>query len=135
VLVHWFLSRIQNAFPVRDLGDLHYFLGIEVSRTHAGYLLYQLKYIDDLLHEVGLSDSNSCSTPMATTPNLSKNMGSPLPSAHQYRQVVGALQYLTLTRPDISFGVNKLAQFMHCPTDIHWQACKCLFRYLKAILT
>ncbi|KAJ8765427.1 hypothetical protein K2173_013185 [Erythroxylum novogranatense] len=76
-------------------------------------------------------DSKPCHTPMATTPNLSRSMGEVLPSSKEYHQVVGALQYLTLTRPDIAFAVNKLAQFLHCATDIHWQACKRLLRYLQ----
>lgn len=82
-----------------------------------------------------MEDSKSCATPMATTPNLSKQTGTLLHSMTEYRQVVGALQYLTLTRPDIAFAVNKLAQFLHCATDVHWQACKRLLRYLNGTAT
>ncbi|KAJ8765191.1 hypothetical protein K2173_011451 [Erythroxylum novogranatense] len=78
-------------------------------------------------------DSKPCRTPMATAPTLSRSMGEVLPSSKEYRQMVGALQYLTLTRPDIAFAFNKLAQFLHCPTDIHWQACKWLLHYLQGI--
>ncbi|KAJ8764527.1 hypothetical protein K2173_006267 [Erythroxylum novogranatense] len=75
--------------------------------------------------------SKPCATPMPTAPTLSKAMGSSHPQPEQYRQVLGALQYLTLTRLDIAFPVNKLAQFMHSPTDIHWQEVKRLLRYLR----
>ncbi|KAJ8763312.1 hypothetical protein K2173_001450 [Erythroxylum novogranatense] len=76
-------------------------------------------------------DSKPCRTPMATAPTLSRSRGEVLPSSKEYRQMVGALQYLTLTRPDIAFAVNKLAQFLHCATDIHWQACKWLLHFLQ----
>ncbi|KAF2285558.1 hypothetical protein GH714_005472 [Hevea brasiliensis] len=59
------------------------------------------------------------------------SQGTPLPNLEQYRQIVGALQYMTLTRPDIAFSVNKLAQFLHCATDVHSQAAKRLLRYIN----
>lgn len=68
---------------------------------------------------------------MSPATKLSKSDGLPLANPTVYRSTVGALQYLTLTRPDISFLVNKLSQFMQVPTDIHWAACKHLLRYLK----
>lgn len=73
------------------------------------------------------------STPLSTSEKLSVHEGSPLgPSdATNYRSVVGALQYLTLTRPDISFAVNKVCQFLHAPTTIHWAAVKRILRYVK----
>ena len=66
------------------------------------------------------------STPLSTSEKLSAYEGVPLHSedATRYRSIVGALQYLTLTRPDIAFSVNKVCQFLHSPTDIHWAAVK-----------
>lgn len=72
---------------------------------------------------------------MSSTEPLLLNDGSPPTNAKEYRQVIGALQYLTNTRPDISFAVNRLAQFMHLPSIKHWQAAKCLLRYLKQTIT
>ena len=70
-------------------------------------------------------------TPLATKDHLQLNDGSPSTDPTTYRRVIGALQYLSLTRPDISFPVNKLAQFLHQPTNLHWIATKRILRYLK----
>ena len=76
-------------------------------------------------------EAKPLSSPMASSTNLSAFEGDPLPDATLYRSTVGALQYLSLTRLDINFTVNKLSQFMHRPTTIHWQAIKRLLHYLK----
>jgi hypothetical protein len=68
--------------------------------------------------------------PLSTSVSLKLNDGSAVVNPTEYRKVIGALQYLSLTRPDISFAVNKLSQFMHCPSTIHWTATKRLLRYL-----
>lgn len=75
------------------------------------------------------------STPMSPTPKLSLNAGARLPNPTEYRQVVGSLQYLSLTRPDVAFAVNRLSQFMHQPTELHWQAVKRVLRYLAGTAT
>lgn len=69
-------------------------------------------------------------TPLATTPLLSLHSGSPLSNATEYQAIVGSLQYLSFTRPDLSFAVNKLSQFMHQPTNDHWIAVKRVLCYL-----
>ncbi|KAK2984661.1 hypothetical protein RJ640_006644 [Escallonia rubra] len=74
-------------------------------------------------------------TPIASSPKLSKTSGHPLPDPTHYRQIIGSLQYLTFTRPDLSFAINKLAQFMQHPTDAHWTAVKRILRYLKATIS
>lgn len=80
-----------------------------------------------------MKDCKPMKTSMATTEKLSKNLGNPLgvADASRYRSIVGALQYLTLTRPDISFSMNKVCQFLHSPTSHHWVAMKRILRYLK----
>ena len=70
-------------------------------------------------------------TPMATNISLVLHDGSPPTNATTNRSVIGALQYLSITCPDISYTVNKLSQFMHCPSKTHWAAVKRLLRYLK----
>ena len=73
-------------------------------------------------------------TPMITSHSLVKNSGAIISNASQYRSVVGALQYVTLIRPELAFSVNKLSQFLSVPTEEHWQACKRILRYLKGTI-
>lgn len=84
--------------------------------------------------KVGMSKCKPVSTPLSTSEKLSLHQGSLLGphDATQYRSIVGALQYLTLTRPDIAFPVNKVCQFLHAPTTEHWSAVKRILRYLKS---
>jgi histone deacetylase 1/2 len=127
------LKKLNEDFALKDLGELHYFLGIEVSKVRNGILLTQEKYANDILERVGMSQCKPVNSPMSTSEKLSRYEGSILgpKDATNYRSVVGALQYLTLTRPDISFAVNKVCQFLHAPTTVHWAAVKRILRYLK----
>jgi hypothetical protein len=85
----------------------------------------------DLLIRTKMSEAKPINTPMASTTTLSAFEGEPFPDHTLYRSIVGALQYLALTRPDIAFTVNKLSQFMQQPLLPHWQSIKRLLRYLK----
>ncbi|CAL1397617.1 unnamed protein product [Linum trigynum] len=126
-----FQSRLAARFSLKSLGPVHYFLGIEVIPTESGYLLSQQKYIRDLLHRFGMADSQPVPTPLVSSAKLSLVDGSPPADSTLYKQVLGSLQYLLCTRPDIAFAVNKLSQFMHAPTTLHWQHVKRLLRYLN----
>jgi Reverse transcriptase (RNA-dependent DNA polymerase) len=125
------ISKLQTHFAIKDLGDLHYFLGIEVTKTDTGLHLSQHKYVQDILHRALMHESKPFSSPMAPNLQLSKHDGDPLLDTAKYRTIVGALQFATITRPDIAFAVNKVSQFMHAPTDIHWATVKRILRYLK----
>jgi histone deacetylase 1/2 len=129
------LKDLKKDFALKDLGDLHYFLGIEVKKVCDGILLTQQKYTSDLLTQVGMINCKPMNTPMSSD-KLSINDGDPLgpKDSTEYRSIVGALQYVTLTRPDISFAVNKVCQFLHRPTTVHWSAVKRILRYLRHTL-
>ena len=120
---------------MKDLGPLHFFLGLEAIYSSGGLYLTQTKYTMDLLHRTKFQDVKPISSPAHTGQKLSLYDGDPLPDPTEYRSVVGALQYLTLTRPDIAFAVNQVCQFMHQPTTTHWIAVKRILRYLKSTPT
>jgi histone deacetylase 1/2 len=121
-------------FAVKDLGSLNYFLDTEVHHLATGGLvLSQKKYAMELLKRAGLLKCAPATTPMITTDKLSAHDGTPLSpdDATRYRSIVGGLQYLTLTRPDISFAVNKVCQYLQAPRDTHWTAVKRILRFVK----
>jgi len=119
------LCDLKAEFALKDLGDLNYFLGIEVKKVREGILLTQQKYASDLLKRVNMVNCKPVSTPLSSSEKLSAFQGEALgpKDATQYRSIVGALQYLTLTRPDLSFAVNKVCQYLHTPTTSNWTTC------------
>ena len=124
---------MQSDFALKDLGDLHYFLGIEVKSLEDGLLLSQRRYASEILTKAGMKNCKSIDTPLSTLEKLSIESGNKLgiEDSSRYRSMVGALQYLTLTRPDLSFAVNKVCQFLHAPTTVHWSAVKRILRYVR----
>ncbi|XXG68216.1 hypothetical protein AAC387_Pa06g1354 [Persea americana] len=132
--VNHFIDILAQRFSIKDLGFLTYFLGVEVVPNKHGLLLSQRQYIMDLLTQTQMQDAKPVLTPIPTSPTLMLTSGSSLSDATEYRQVVGSLQYLLITRPDIAFAVNKLSQYMHCPTTEHWSFVKRLLRYLVGIV-
>ncbi|XP_011010893.1 PREDICTED: uncharacterized protein LOC105115645 [Populus euphratica] len=96
-LIHTFITRLSKEFSMKDLGDLHYFLRVEVK------------------------PNEKAERQLFSDPTL-------------FRSLAGALQYLTITRPDLSFYVNSICQFMHTPTEDYFRALKCILRYVKSIV-
>lgn len=135
-LINEIITHLDTTFALKRLGPLNYFLGIEVKRTATGGLfMTQQKYIRDLLDKAKMQGCNPLPTPMVSTSRLSKDQGIPFQDPTHYRSIVGALQYLTITRPDISFPVNKVCQFMASPLDTHWGAVKRILRYLHGTIS
>ncbi|KAH9762091.1 retrovirus-related pol polyprotein from transposon RE1 [Citrus sinensis] len=134
-LVQHTIINFQSAFALKDLGALNYFLGVQVLYNKSGIHLSQSKYITDLLAKVHKQDSTPCSTPMLSRVAFTKADGEPFSDVTLYRSTIGALQYATLTRPEIAFSVNKLSQFLSSSTVTHWQACKRILRYLKGTVS
>lgn len=121
---------LSTYFNMKDLGCLRYFLGIEVDRSSAGFFLSQKKYTIDLIKEFGMFYFKPVQLPMDPTQKLTADKGDVLLDPAPFQKLVGKLIYLTVTRPDVSFSVQLLSQFMHRPTTVHMQAGKRLLRYL-----
>jgi hypothetical protein len=130
------LKNLEKELALKDLGDLHYFLGIEVTKLPDGLLLSQNKYALDILRRVGMTSCKPAPTPLSTSEKLSVHVGEVLgpDDATKYRSIVGGLQYLTLTRPNLAFSVNKVYQYLHCPTTVHLIAVKRILRFVKGTI-
>ncbi|KAM1184698.1 hypothetical protein COP2_014417 [Malus domestica] len=118
----------------KDLGQLNYFLGLQISYKQECLFVSQAKYISELIDKVDLQECKPCPTPCLPYHRLLKDDGKPYHSLEQYRSIVDALQYLTFTRPDIAFAINQTCQFMHNLMESHVAAVKRILRYLKGIL-
>ena len=125
------ISNLQLDFPMKDLRQLSYFLGIEATHDSFGLHLRQTRYIIDLLDRFNLIGIRPYRAPCVLGTKLSKFDGDPLLDHFEYRHTVGALQYITLTCLDIAYSVNQLCQHMQALTIAHWTAAKRVLRYLK----
>jgi hypothetical protein len=127
------ISQLSTEFCMKDLGPLHFFLGIEVNCFSGGLFLSQQKYARDILSKASMSSCNPIGTPLAQKLKLHSKDDS-LVNATYFCSLVGTLQYLTLTRPDLTHAVNLVCQFMHQPGLSHLQAVKRILRYLQGTL-
>jgi hypothetical protein len=117
------VKELNQEFALKYLGDVHYFLGIEVTCMREGLLMTQERYANNIFQWVNMKKCKVVSTPMVPFEKLLITDGKPLrpKDATQYRSVVGALKYLTLTCPYLSFVVSHVCEFLHCPTTVHWE--------------
>ena len=100
------IGRLHSEFAMTDLGTLHHFLGISVTRSADGLFLSQRQYVVELLQRAGMAECHSTTTPVDTHAKLSATAGAPVADLSTYRSLAGALQYLTLTRPDLAYTVQ-----------------------------
>jgi len=133
-LLHRVIAALKKEFAMKDLGPLHHFLGISVQRHRDSVILSQRQYILDILARHGMSDCNPCSTPVDTCAKIPADAGPPVADPTNYRSLVGALQYLTFTRPDIAYAVQQVCLHMHAPCEVHLVAAKRILRYLQGSL-
>ncbi|KAI3691366.1 hypothetical protein L2E82_49714 [Cichorium intybus] len=124
---------LAKEFAMKDLGPLSYFLGISVTRQDGGLFLSQEKYAQDILSRAKMDTCNPVQTPVDTSGKLSADSGDLIDDPTSYRSLAGALQYLTFTRPDISYAVQQICMHMHAPRSDHLHALKRILRYVKGI--
>lgn len=130
-LVAQVLKAISRAFQIKDVGELRYFLGLQLRRDRERGTIWlgQPKYARDMLERFGMTDCKSVVTPMEPNVHLAKHEGDPVRAP--YAEVVGSLLYLTVnTRPDIAFSVGVLTRFVSNPSEDHWRAAKRVLRYV-----
>ncbi|KAJ0602472.1 putative RNA-directed DNA polymerase [Helianthus annuus] len=133
-LLNRVISQLSAEFAMTDLGSLHHFLGITVTRDHNSLFLAQTQYAKDILHRANMTACKPCHTPVDTSNKMSASDGTPLPDGSLYRSLAGALQYLTITRPDLSYVVQQICLFMHAPRDTYFAFMKRVLRYIHGTI-
>ncbi|XP_019427177.1 PREDICTED: uncharacterized protein LOC109335499 [Lupinus angustifolius] len=131
-LIKQVIKDLSCTFALKQLGPLDYILSIDFKHQKNGsFFLSQSKYVKDLLNKANLSTSKANIIPMATNCKLTKHGLDDFEDPTFYRSIVGALQYATITRPDITYSVNKVCQFLAKPLNSHWTVVKRILRYLQ----
>ena len=125
-------KHFAREFEMKDLSELKYFLGIEVSRSKKGIFLSQRKYVLDLLNVTGMTTYSPASTPMEENLKLCMHSNQVPANKEHYQRLVGRLMYLAHTRPDLAYAPSVVSQFIHSPSEEHMNAVIRILRYLKS---
>jgi hypothetical protein len=113
------------------IGELSYFLGIQIKQMKNGTFVSQGKYIKDIIKKFGLQDAKPMSTPIGTNDQLGIDDSENMVDQKLYRSMIGSLLYVTASRPDVMFSVCKCARYQASPRESHLKATKRILRYLK----
>ncbi|GJV85448.1 ribonuclease H-like domain-containing protein, partial [Tanacetum coccineum] len=132
-LLQQIIASLHREFSMTDLGALNYFLGISVTRDSSGMFLSQRKYAMEILERAHMVGCNSSRTPVDTESKLGDG-GTSVVDPTLYRSLAGSLQYLTFTRPDITYAVQQVCLYMHDPREPHFSALKRILRYVQGTL-
>ena len=126
-----FSKTMQNEFEMSHMGELTYFLGLQIKQMKEGIFISQCKYAKELLKRFGMENSGHKNTPMSTTTFLDKDESGKNVDQKLYRGMIGSLLYITSSRPDIMFSVCLCARYQSNPKESHIKAVKRIFRYLN----
>jgi hypothetical protein len=126
---------LHDRFLMKDMGLLHFFLGLDIIQDASGIKLSQAKYARDLLERFHMTDCKSSPTPFLSGVRLEDGEDTPLVESTLYRQLVGSLLYLTHSRLDLSYAVGAVYMFMQGSHELHWKASKCILRYAHGTIT
>ncbi|GJW24952.1 retrovirus-related pol polyprotein from transposon TNT 1-94 [Tanacetum coccineum] len=122
---------MHDEFEMSMMGELNFFLGLQIKQMEDGIFFNQSKYIKEMLKKFGLEDSKPMKTPMSSDTKLTKDEECESVDSTKYRGMIGSLLYLTASRPDIIFSVCLCARFQEAPKTSHLEAVKRIFRYIK----
>ncbi|XP_013721367.1 uncharacterized mitochondrial protein AtMg00810-like [Brassica napus] len=131
VLIQSLLKSLNTQFRMKDMGEVHYFLGIQIHRVQDGLFMNQEKYTQDLLITAGMADCAPMPTPLPLKLDNVSGQDALFSDPSYFRTLAGELQYLTITRPDLQFSVNYIFQRMHMPSQEDFSLLKCILRYVK----
>ncbi|GJS97768.1 retrovirus-related pol polyprotein from transposon TNT 1-94 [Tanacetum coccineum] len=129
-----FAFEMNSTFKMSMMGQMSFFLGLQVSQNPRGIFINQSKYAQEILKKFGFDSCTPIDTPMAERPNLDEDKGGKLIDPTRFRGMVGSLMYLSASRPDIVFAVCMCARYQAKPTEMHLTAIKRIFRYLKGTI-
>ncbi|GJV30329.1 retrovirus-related pol polyprotein from transposon TNT 1-94 [Tanacetum coccineum] len=126
-----FAKIMHDEFEMSMMGELNFFLGLQIKQMEDGIFFNQSKYIKEMLKKFGLEDSKPMKTPMSSDTKLTKDEECESVDSTKYRGMIGSLLYLTASRPDIMFSVCLCARFQEAPKTSHLEVVKRIFRYIK----
>ncbi|KAJ9564380.1 hypothetical protein OSB04_000346 [Centaurea solstitialis] len=126
-----FEELMHKKFKMSSMGELTFFLGLQVKQKPEGIFINQSKYVASMLQKFGMNDAKPASTPMETHKHLTADVEGEEVDVHHYRSMIGSLMYLIASRPDIMFAVCVCARFQVRPKESHLHAVKRIFKYLK----
>ncbi|GJW15890.1 retrovirus-related pol polyprotein from transposon TNT 1-94 [Tanacetum coccineum] len=126
-----FAKIMHDEFEMSMMGELNFFLGLQIKQMEDEIFFNQSKYIKEMLKKFGLEDSKPTKTPMSTEIKLTKDDEADSVDSSKYRGMIGSLLYLTASRPDIMFSVCLCARFQENPKTTHLEAVKRIFRYIR----
>ncbi|GJT80375.1 ribonuclease H-like domain-containing protein [Tanacetum coccineum] len=132
-LLQRIINSLHGEFVMTYFGSLNYFLGISSQRTASGLFLSQSKFAEEIIEKAHMQQCNPCRTPVDTESKI-RPEGAPVADPTLYRSLVGVLQYLTFTRPDLSYVVQHVCLYMHDPREPHLLALKRILRYVRGTL-
>ena len=129
-----FIDIMSSEFEMSMVGELNYFLGLQVKQKDDGMFITQAKYAKNLVKKFGLENAKIYNTPMSTTVKISKDDSGISVDSKLYRSMIGSLLYLTASRPDLCYSVGVCARFQSDPKESHLQAVKRIIRYVNGTL-
>jgi hypothetical protein len=133
--VQWFANSMQTKFEISMIGELSYFLGLQVNQSSAGIFISQEKYLKEMLKKFQMEDSSPVSTPMVVGCKLSKYYISPDVDQRTYLSMIGSLMYITTSHLDIMKDVGMVGCYQSAPKQSRLVAVTRIFKYLKGTMT